>query len=904
MGRAAPFPATSQSLPPRIQLHVTELPKGEEVEYWQYWCQLSFRSTDLHVGRAWSLANERDLGELNVTAQKLQGPVVYSFLNAEDLLGGVDGIRTALQKGEFHIDWQRVELPVGTIISPTSSNGQKGHLYMICRVALGRTAVTKPGADVDFGKFVSSCLVHAISHKPLDNPTASSMSATAVLDESGGVAGADWQHVYRVRAGEQVLPVLLCEVIFERQTSTQGPSLLCDMCNSRAAVVYCRNDNAHFCAACDAAHHTENEFFARHQRFPMQHSPLQFGFCPQHQPDRYETVCLQCKRMLCKVCNKSGSHSGPDTAGHALLSTIEAFRDAMQGSNDSDRASEARRSALREVLYEGHVQLTEVQASFEDVQQQLDVVLRGLLDQLAKAQSRKVEFLQSTKRQLLSQMLFVQWLENFLAHCKLTLPPADFLAALRRHDDLLVALFGLAEAQGETKALESIVGPIPQWIDEQLVVEGALTVRATSGAATSTGSPEKASGLPEVAPLHNRKAAPPDGTGGTGDTLYMKTGIRGFEGYINQAFQYLEKVEQHDGARDAPPSGVPPPPRVANLQLAMEVLVQLRLGCEEAPGLSKPWGCMLALLWACPSLERGELLVRILQVALPIGNAAMELAMALVKDDVGRVQLPSLIASANNLDAALAQALLRLLGDGCRVLDAELAGLVQDVEQLPATAEASSGMHGAVARFFRGLTSSIRLGGEPCFPPCIVDHCHFLYAAAEVKFSVLAAQNAVVTLLISCVVTPSLLRIAQRSSQGLSERTSDLSRLLQRISHFAHYDDNGEDGQMLRVGDAPGDLREVLEHVGALRELVAKVLMLPVEQGLGLHASADETETSATWLVQSCQRWAAGTVGAAGQSRGRQQRMPEQLAAASRGIARLGDVAEMAALRDALMERS
>lgn len=46
----------------------------------------------------------------------------------------------------------------------------------------------------------------------------------------------------------------------------------------------------------------ENEFFARHQRFSLEHSPLQFGFCRHHPSERHESVCLQCKTRLCWMC--------------------------------------------------------------------------------------------------------------------------------------------------------------------------------------------------------------------------------------------------------------------------------------------------------------------------------------------------------------------------------------------------------------------------------------------------------------------------------------------------------------------------------------------------------------------------------------------------------------------------
>lgn len=229
------------------------------------------------------------------------------------------------------------------------------------------------------------------------------------------------------------------------------------------------------------------------------------------------------------------------------------------------------------------------------------------------------------------------------------------------------------------------------------------------------------------------------GSAGISDTLYVKSaaGIRGFDGYVNRAFEYLDKVERVDrreagrGALEGPTQHLAvqqggaqqgSQPRVANLQLAMEVLVQLRLGSEEVQGASKPWGCMLALLSACPGLERGELLVRILQVALPIGDAAMQLAQAIVKEDVGRVQVPSLLASANNLDSALAQALLRLAGGPatCKVLDKELSDLMREMELIPASvdaATASSAMHRALEHFIATLRGSLRLGGEACFPP-------------------------------------------------------------------------------------------------------------------------------------------------------------------------------------------
>ncbi|CAK0823067.1 unnamed protein product, partial [Prorocentrum cordatum] len=142
-----------------------------------------------------------------------------------------------------------------------------------------------------FPDFFSSCLME-------------SGSPPVVLSEDGsGQAAAEWRRVYRLRSGEQV-------VFEQRPVQLQPP--LCDVCNSQVARLYCKNDNAHFCARCDAKHHTENAFFARHQRFDMKHSPFLYGFCPYHPSERLETACLQCRKLLCKLCNQIGPHATPE----------------------------------------------------------------------------------------------------------------------------------------------------------------------------------------------------------------------------------------------------------------------------------------------------------------------------------------------------------------------------------------------------------------------------------------------------------------------------------------------------------------------------------------------------------------------------------------------------------------
>eukprot|EP00439_Symbiodinium_sp_Y106_P029581 s2297_g3.t1 len=222
-------------------------------------------------------------------------------MEGQDISGEIRDGRTwaeLVEAGYLDVDWRDVEFPVGSLELPRSLRRGEAKTFLACRIALGRASAVKEESPPKFPEFFASCLVRS---QP------SRLAAKARGAEHADPV-ADWQQVYRVRHRDQVLPFALCEVVFEERRAVAKP-LICEFCEQRPATVYCKNDNAHFCAACDAAHHSENEFFARHQRFALEHSPLQFGLCRHHPSERYESVCLQCKTMLCRMCNKFGDHA-------------------------------------------------------------------------------------------------------------------------------------------------------------------------------------------------------------------------------------------------------------------------------------------------------------------------------------------------------------------------------------------------------------------------------------------------------------------------------------------------------------------------------------------------------------------------------------------------------------------
>lgn len=974
----------------------------EEMQHWEYWCRLSFRSTALHVRAVEQLTEARERERFRVEAARLQGPMVYCLLDAAPFQGLRAGTRT---------NFKGVDLPIGSIYLPQDVRQGRTHTFLACQVAVGRTTALKDGEPERYPEHFASCLVDA-GPSPLASALgkASPFSIKAAEAEIRARAAA-WRQVYRVKNSEQVLPLCRIEVAFEERVQ-DNRAIICEVCHKRAAVIYCSNDDAHFCAPCDATHHSENEFFARHQRFSLDHSPKQFGYCVHHNDQRYESVCLECKKMLCKLCLQFGPHASREHAHHRLMSTVEAFKAAMSGSTASDLQLEERRKKMLAMMQEHHWHLVEVHASFEEVQQELDRILRTLLERLTRAQARKVEFLQSVKRQVLSQMLFVQWLEGYQAHARLALPAADYVVAVRRHEHLLTAILQRPEGEtGENTPYNvfvdgAVIGPVPPWIDEAFRVEDTLRVTRAAQppprAAVAPTVPRPALPPPDVS-LHDPRASPahpgavrlrdpsanpgagavaalvpgagrggavvvpaPDGdlaqaqvfgydggsasymeatprrrpgaaavqaaagprapaggAGGLSDVVYARpkgggtqarhagaagpgqlgavaTGLNAaaiaqsdFDGYVSQAFAYLEDHERRAGQRPggaaAAAAGQRPlpgiadvavPPRPAALQLATAVLLQLRAGGEAAGGTSRLFGCALVLLSACPSSERQLLMLNTLRVAVPIGDTAAALLKAVVEDDISRSQVPSLLAAASSSVATACQSLSQL-ADAVSYLSPEMPQLIHRAEH------GGADLHGAVAEFIASLMQK----PKP-LPPALVTLCHYLYAASEVKFGVLAAQNAVVMMLTARVITPSVLKIAQREGLGtsLSDRISELSRVLQRIAHFAHHsphDDLGTSG--------PPDLQQVLRNVSAMRELVSRVLSLPADTSLGLIVGAEEAEEAAAWIVEACRFWSKGLTAAgalAGTSRPAHQQA--QLSSAKPlllQLAKLGDPA-------------
>lgn len=642
-------------------------------------------------------------------------------------------------------------------------------------------------------------------------------------------------------------------------------------------------------------------------------------------------------------------------------------------------------------------------ASFDEIRQDLDVVLGNLLGLHSRVQTRKVECLQSIRRQVLATNGWEQWLEGYLAHCRLALPTSDYLVACQRHKYLVRAL--LSNPANEVAPYNAAkdfgaLGTIPSWITEVQCLEGRLEVSlaplpndidepthlAMLKGLRGPSSVDNIEGLvpsqfqldyqgnagfrPEETtdslsavghhlietraelpfePLSNNAqplsscniSFPQFGASFLAPAVGLRPGTvnhssrtvlpssvalpqgnfsdqielaRGFDGYVSQAFAYLEDAErriertratnlplgrspqywekratraelaepispqhvwqtgQHPVQNPGSQFGEPvtgticdasSPNRVAgaasspggigsnqaSLKTATEVLLFLRGGAELVDGPPGPFGLAWVLMTCCPFAERAHFLSDVLNVVSALGETTSEFLRNMVEMDVQSVQTPTLLAAAHSNTTLICQILLDILFRGGFTWP-ELEDFNRAVESTTSTSQLTG--HNLIG----SLISTLSNRPNPLPPPTLAI-CNYLYSAAETRFGVSAAHNAVVMLVTARIITPTILNEAQKARSAISERILHVSRLFQRVAHYAHHEEitaaaSGTDGVV------PQDLEHVLLLVASMRDLVSHILSKPPPTTLQLGVEPADAETAANSILQACQRWLSG----------------------------------------------
>jgi hypothetical protein len=92
-------------------------------------------------------------------------------------------------------------------------------------------------------------------------------------------------------------------------------SLSCVVCCAAGAVVYCQNDQAFLCSACDSKIHTSNPLAARHVRIKV---------CELCSKDVAAVYCKNDAAYLCSSCDTATHVGNPLASRHEIIPAVEA----------------------------------------------------------------------------------------------------------------------------------------------------------------------------------------------------------------------------------------------------------------------------------------------------------------------------------------------------------------------------------------------------------------------------------------------------------------------------------------------------------------------------------------------------------------------------------------------------
>jgi hypothetical protein len=275
-----------------------------------------------------------------------------------------------------------------------------------------------------------------------------------------------------------------------KPVETSSFEVTCEMCEALPATVYCGQDKAHLCPSCDESHHSSSKLLMKHGRLPVYHSPYQFGNCKVHQGDKYECVCLECGEMLCQLCLLVGSHAGVNN--HPVVSTIDAFRLSL--TPPSGDASEILKGGLSKVFFAvqskktemmnelkaKHALVIQAESNHWAVQQSLDKQLRSTLEQLEKKRNKRLDYINSLRRENLLLLTMIEWIEAFTVHARLSLPPSLWLPFYHNvsADPTKVLLLNSRDGSNISRidTVADYVKSLPGWVTNQIEVRGMIDV--------------------------------------------------------------------------------------------------------------------------------------------------------------------------------------------------------------------------------------------------------------------------------------------------------------------------------------------------------------------------------------------------------------------------------------------
>jgi hypothetical protein len=90
----------------------------------------------------------------------------------------------------------------------------------------------------------------------------------------------------------------------------QSSVRICFSCDSKEAVVYCKEDKCFFCCECNDAIHSAGKW-KLHSRVDASKAPTMPVECAEHKDEVLKFYCITCSRTVCRDCKDGilGSHA-------------------------------------------------------------------------------------------------------------------------------------------------------------------------------------------------------------------------------------------------------------------------------------------------------------------------------------------------------------------------------------------------------------------------------------------------------------------------------------------------------------------------------------------------------------------------------------------------------------------
>jgi hypothetical protein len=206
---------------------------------------------------------------------------------------------------------------------------------------------------------------------------------------------------------------------------------LCDSCRTAEATIWCVNDAAKLCDACDAACHGRNAVLARHERLPLVDARALMEFCPEHgEHCRFEYYCRECHTSLCTKCKMAGSHSRGAKAEHALVPIRDAYAEALAAMDAGDPIVNERRAVIAAKQSECDAMLQDVIANVEQVEEDIRQIVAETINQERECAGDKTLVIRSVQTELRRKLAEVVALERSLDDCRRVAGPQAFLRAV------------------------------------------------------------------------------------------------------------------------------------------------------------------------------------------------------------------------------------------------------------------------------------------------------------------------------------------------------------------------------------------------------------------------------------------------------------------------------------------